>query len=206
MSRRVRQLAFTYVCSAVEVGSLYKLLKPHLEFVLFECTLPTMCPTPLDIKRFSEDPQEFVRRAHDPLEDFYEPRAAATALVGDLVRCKGKVVLDPLLQRIASVLEAYQQALKDGGQAASRGSGRAAGSAAAQAEARQILNVGGKASEEEVREVAEKMIAMNDPAKGNTKTAADASERLRGTSHPTFLGGSEYLQQKITFARDILAR
>ncbi|EOD09533.1 hypothetical protein EMIHUDRAFT_198017 [Emiliania huxleyi CCMP1516] len=103
-------------------------------------------------------------------------------------------------------LEAYQQALKDGGQAASRGSGRAAGSAAAQAEARQILNVGGKASEEEVREVAEKMIAMNDPAKGNTKTAADASERLRGTSHPTFLGGSEYLQQKITFARDILAR
>ena len=50
------------------------------------------------------------RRAHDPLEDFYEPRAAATALVGDLVRCKGKVVLDPLLQRIASVLEAYQQA------------------------------------------------------------------------------------------------
>ena len=75
-------------------------------------------------------------------------------------------------------LEAYQQALKDGGQAASRGSGRAAGSAAAQAEARQILNVGGKASEEEVREVAEKMIAMNDPAKGNTKTAADASERL----------------------------
>ena len=51
-----------------------------------------------------------------------------------------------------------------------------------------------------------KMIAMNDPAKGNTKTAADASERLRGTSHPTFLGGSEYLQQKITFARDILAR
>ena len=59
---------------------------------------------------------------------------------------------------------------------------------------------------EEVREVAEKMIAMNDPAKGNTETAADASERLRGTSHPTFLGGSEYLQQKITFARDILAR
>ena len=109
VSRRVRQLAFTYVCSAVEVASLYKLLRPNLEFMLFECALPTLCATPQDVRRFRDDPQEYVRRAHDPLEDFFEPRAAATALVGDLVRCKGKAVLEPLLQRLNLVLEAYQQ-------------------------------------------------------------------------------------------------
>jgi len=110
VSRRVRQLAFAYVDSAVEVGGLYKLLKPHLEFVLFDCALPTLCATPADLRRFRDDPQEYVRRAHDPMEDFFDPRAAATSLVADLVRCRSKAVLEPLLGRLAGALDAYAAA------------------------------------------------------------------------------------------------
>ena len=110
VSRRVRQLAFAYVDSAVEVAGLYKLLKPHLEFVLFDCALPTLCATPADLRRFRDDPQEYVRRAHDPMEDFFDPRAAATSLVADLVRCRSKAVLEPLLGRLAGALDAYAAA------------------------------------------------------------------------------------------------
>ena len=49
--------------SAVEAGPLYKMMKPHLDFVLFECALPTLCASPADVRRFDEDPQEFVRVA-----------------------------------------------------------------------------------------------------------------------------------------------
>ena len=51
-----------------------------------------------------------------------------------------------------------------------------------EAEARQILNVAPKAGEAEITEAHQKLVAMNDPAKG----------------------GSEYLTTKITNARDAL--
>ena len=83
-------------------------------------------------------------------------------------------------------MEAYKQALQNGGKAAA-GAAAAAGKAAVDpfaAEARAILNIKPKASAEEVREAAERLAAMNDPAKG----------------------GSEYLRAKIRNARDALLK
>uniref|UniRef100_A0A7S3S8R3 Mitochondrial import inner membrane translocase subunit TIM16 n=1 Tax=Strombidinopsis acuminata TaxID=141414 RepID=A0A7S3S8R3_9SPIT len=81
-------------------------------------------------------------------------------------------------------VEAYHQALKNGGVASNAGQRGAARTTAIEAEARQILNVGPKATREEVLEAAERLRTMNDPSKG----------------------GSSYLQDKITFARDALAK
>ena len=84
-------------------------------------------------------------------------------------------------------LQAYKEALANGGKAA----GAAAGSAARESlkrsgmpdgEARMILNVKPKAPDAEILEASEKLAAMNDPEKG----------------------GSKYLQQKIVNARDSL--
>ena len=72
-------------------------------------------------------------------------------------------------------MEAYKQALQNGGKAAVDPFA---------AEARAILNIKPKASAEEVREAAERLAAMNDPAKG----------------------GSEYLRAKIHNARDALLK
>ncbi|KAJ8614532.1 hypothetical protein CTAYLR_000825 [Chrysophaeum taylorii] len=108
VSPRVRQLCFTYVDTAVEIGALYKLMRPHLDFILFEACLPTMCASLEDIEQFETDPQEFVRKAHDPLEDFLEPRAAAMNLVAGLVRTRPKDVFDKLLGRLSEVLAAYE--------------------------------------------------------------------------------------------------
>ena len=83
-------------------------------------------------------------------------------------------------------MEAYKQALQNGGKAAA-GAAAAGGKAAVDpfaAEARAILNIKPKASAEEVREAAERLAAMNDPAKG----------------------GSEYLRAKIHNARDALLK
>jgi len=108
VSARVRQLAFTYLDSAVEIGALYKLVRPHLDFVLFDATLPALCATERDVDEFDSDPQEYVRRSHDPMEDFLDPRAAATNLVGDLVKFRRGDVLDKLLKRLAETLNRYE--------------------------------------------------------------------------------------------------
>ena len=78
-SDRVTHLALMYVTSAIELGPLYKLLAPHLDFLLFEVVFPLMCITPADIERFETDPHEFVRLANDPMEDFFDPRYARNA-------------------------------------------------------------------------------------------------------------------------------
>ncbi len=39
-------------------------MKPHLQFLIFECILPVLCLSPADLALWKEDPAEFVRRAH----------------------------------------------------------------------------------------------------------------------------------------------
>uniref|UniRef100_A0A7S4C2I0 Mitochondrial import inner membrane translocase subunit TIM16 n=1 Tax=Chrysotila carterae TaxID=13221 RepID=A0A7S4C2I0_CHRCT len=65
-------------------------------------------------------------------------------------------------------MEAYKQALANGGAAAQAAGKSSAKSAAAQAEARQILNVTQKATKEEILEAHEKLTKMNDPEKGGS--------------------------------------
>lgn len=113
VSPRVRQLCFTYIDTAVEIGSLYKLMRPHLDFVLFEASLPAMCATYEDLQQFQSDPQEFVRKAHDPMEDFLEPKAAAMNLVAGLVRTRPKDVFEKILGRLSQVLAAYEATPSD---------------------------------------------------------------------------------------------
>jgi importin-7 len=75
---RVVHLCLTYVDLAVELASTYKLLKPHLEFLLYQVSFPTMCLTEDDIECFENDPVEFVHKQNSPLADFYDPRMGRT--------------------------------------------------------------------------------------------------------------------------------
>uniref|UniRef100_A0A7S0J983 Mitochondrial import inner membrane translocase subunit TIM16 n=1 Tax=Calcidiscus leptoporus TaxID=127549 RepID=A0A7S0J983_9EUKA len=81
-------------------------------------------------------------------------------------------------------MEAYKQALANGGMAAASAGRTASKSAALEQEARLILNVKQKASQDEIAEAHKKLASMNDVDKG----------------------GSDYLNAKLTFARDMLLK
>ena len=104
---RVVHLCLTYVDLAVELSSTYKLLKPHLEFLLYQVCFPTMCLTEEDIEEFENDPHEFVHRQNSPLADFYDPRMSAITLVTDLVKHRGQDVTQNLLGRMTEILQRY---------------------------------------------------------------------------------------------------
>lgn len=107
---RVVHLCLTYVDLAVELAPTYKLLKPHLNFLLYEVCFPTLCLTQSDVELFQNDPHEFVHLQNSPLADFYDPRMSAITLVTDLVQHRGMDVTQPLLGYLTEILHRYAAA------------------------------------------------------------------------------------------------
>jgi hypothetical protein len=107
---RVVHLCLTYIDLAVELAPTYKLLKPHLNFLLYEVCFPTLCLTPTDVELFQNDPHEFVHLQNSPLADFYDPRMSAITLVTDLVQHRGMDVTQPLLGYLTEILHRYAAA------------------------------------------------------------------------------------------------
>lgn len=104
---RVIHLCLTFVDLAVELASTYKMLKPHLDFLLYQVCFPTMCLNAEDIDCFENDPVEFVHKQNSPLADFYDPRMSAITLVTDLVKHRGQDVTQNLLGHMTGILHQY---------------------------------------------------------------------------------------------------
>ena len=110
---RVVNLCLTFVDLAVELAPTYKLLKPHMDFLLYKVCFPTLCLTAEDIELFEGDPHEFVHRQNSPLADFYDPRMSAITLITDLVKHRGKDVTQPLLGFLTEILHRYNSTADD---------------------------------------------------------------------------------------------
>lgn len=102
---RVVQLCLAYVETAVELSNTFKLLKPHLDFLLYQVCFPTMCLTQSDIEMFENDPHEFIHRTNNPMLDYYEPRMAAITVMVSLVKNRGQP--DKLLEFLTGCLTRY---------------------------------------------------------------------------------------------------
>mmetsp|Transcript_3899 Transcript_3899/g.4034 ORF Transcript_3899/g.4034 Transcript_3899/m.4034 type:complete len:868 (+) Transcript_3899:3-2606(+) len=107
VSEDVHRFSLAYVASCVEMSVTYKVLKPHMDFILFSVIFPTLCLSLEDISLFSSDPVEFVRKIHDPSEDWLDPRIAAVNLLQMLARYRQKDTLPRLLPFIEGVLLEY---------------------------------------------------------------------------------------------------
>jgi hypothetical protein len=92
----------TYASNCAEMSPSYKVLKPHLDFLLFQIVFPTLCMSPTDIELFQDDPQEFIQKRHNSYDEWLEPREAASTLLQTLTRYRQKDVIPRLLPFIQS--------------------------------------------------------------------------------------------------------
>ncbi|KAL9179851.1 hypothetical protein ACHAXT_007821 [Thalassiosira profunda] len=104
---RVVHLCLNFVDLAVELAPTYKLLKPHMDFLLYKVCFPAMCLTSEDIDEFENDPHEFVHKQNSPLADFYDPRMSAITLVTSAVKYRGQDTMQPLLGFLTEILQRY---------------------------------------------------------------------------------------------------
>lgn len=104
---RAVQLCLVFLQEAVDSSVAYKILKPHLGFIIFEVIHPVLCLTPKDLKLWAEDPHEFVRKTNDVFEDFLDPVFAASNLLADLCTKRSKDCLPNTLSFYNNILTTY---------------------------------------------------------------------------------------------------
>eukprot|EP00879_Flechtneria_rotunda_P022091 GHRR01023309.1.p1 GENE.GHRR01023309.1~~GHRR01023309.1.p1 ORF type:complete len:1020 (+),score=395.54 GHRR01023309.1:417-3476(+) len=112
LSPRIVNLALQYLTRAVELKGTYKQLKPQIEPLLSKVVLPLLCFDDEDAALWEEDPQEFVRKGYDVLEDMMGTKTAAANFVTTVGQKKPKTHLPWLMARLNGVLVAHDAAAK----------------------------------------------------------------------------------------------
>ncbi|BAT83118.1 hypothetical protein LR48_Vigan03g009000 [Vigna angularis] len=107
---RVINLILQYLSNSISRNSMYTLLQPRLDVLLFEIVFPLMCFNDNDQKLWDEDPHEYVRKGYDVIEDLYSPRTASMDFVSELVRKRGKENLQKFIQFIVEIFRRYDEA------------------------------------------------------------------------------------------------
>ncbi|KAK3005637.1 hypothetical protein RJ639_017008 [Escallonia herrerae] len=107
---RVTNLILQYITNSISKSTMYNLLHPKLDVVLFEIIFPLTCFNDNDQKLWDEDPHEYVRKGYDIIEDLYSPRTAAMDFVSELVRKRGKENLQKFILFIVEIFKRYDEA------------------------------------------------------------------------------------------------
>jgi hypothetical protein len=58
-----------------------QILKPHIDSILYECSIPCVKLTHKDVNLFTEDATEFIRKQQDFTETLYMPRQTLVDLI-----------------------------------------------------------------------------------------------------------------------------
>jgi hypothetical protein len=107
---RVINLLLQYLSNSISKNSMYKLLLPRLDVLLFEIVFPLMCFNDNDQKLWEEDPHEYVRKGYNIIEDLYSPRTASMDFVNELVRKRGKENLPKFVKFVVEIFLSYEKA------------------------------------------------------------------------------------------------
>ncbi|KAJ0261946.1 Importin beta-like SAD2 [Hirschfeldia incana] len=107
---RVINLLLKYLSNSISMKSMYSLLMPRLDVLLFEIVFPLMCFNDSDQELWEEDPHEYVRKGYNIIEDLYSPRTASMDFVNELVQKRGKENLPKFVQFVVGIFRSYDEA------------------------------------------------------------------------------------------------
>ncbi|KAK4804484.1 hypothetical protein SAY86_004301 [Trapa natans] len=108
---RVTNLILQYLSISISKNTMYNLLQPKLDVLLFEIVFPLMCFNDNDQKLWEEDPHEYVRKGYDIIEDLYSSRTASRDFVCELVRKRGKDNLQKFILFLVGIFNRYNESL-----------------------------------------------------------------------------------------------
>jgi len=113
VSRKVTHVAYKHILNAVCYGQLFSKMEPHLDFLMFECIVPTLSLQKADVKLWQEEPEEFIRKNTDFLEQFNSPEYSASQLLLELVKVRTRYTLRRVLNWISTNLQRFKEAGKN---------------------------------------------------------------------------------------------
>jgi len=118
LSPRCSNLLLAYLSDAMAYSPSYAVMKPHMESLLMQLVFPHLCFNDSDKELWEEDPQEYIRKGYDVIEDLYSEKNAAVSFILDMAekraggqnKKKGTSNLGTFLGHIAGALNDYTSA------------------------------------------------------------------------------------------------
>ena len=108
-SNRCMMEGISYLGCAAEMGITWKVLKPHMDTILFQICFPILYFNNQDYLLWTEEPHEYIRKSFDPMEDYIDPRSAVITLFLDLAKLRYKSTVPKILNFCNEVLTKYTQ-------------------------------------------------------------------------------------------------
>jgi importin-7 len=104
---RVLQVLLGFIDSAFRKSDMYKLLGPQLPWVLRDVTYRLLCFSERDWRDWRDDPQEYLRSSNDIMQDYFDPRTTAVAILGDLMAYHGDDLLKPYMDVMVAEMRSF---------------------------------------------------------------------------------------------------
>jgi len=114
LSPRVINLTLHILTYCISRNETYKLLKPHMNQLLISVVFPIMCFDDYDAGLWQDDPQEYIRKGYDIMEEMYNPRTAAMNFLHEVCKVRGKLSLDFYMSHVVQCFDAYISACGGG--------------------------------------------------------------------------------------------
>jgi len=103
LSPRVANTLLNILDEAVRKTPYWIAVQPHIGELLQHVVIPMLAFDDLDQELWDEDPEEYIRKGYDIIEDIYSPKTSAVALLSGLCGSKKKNQLDSVMAFLATV-------------------------------------------------------------------------------------------------------
>lgn len=117
---RVANTLLNFLDESIHKPVYWKELEPHMMQIVQQVVVPMLAFDDADQELWDEDPEEYIRKGYDIIEDIYSPKTAAVTVICELCSSKKKKQLDPIMTFLASILQEYHAAGQGAPQALAR--------------------------------------------------------------------------------------
>lgn len=101
--------ATNYIMIAVTLAVTWTNLKPNCIPLIMQVLFPMLCFDDADEELWTDDPNEFIRKSNDIMEDYQSQRVGACNLIIDLCKKRTTTTLLPTLEFCVGHLKAYKE-------------------------------------------------------------------------------------------------
>ncbi|BDA47636.1 Importin-7 [Coccomyxa sp. Obi] len=110
MTPRVINIALQSLTTAIGLSATWKPLKAHIGSLLNSVVFPLCCFNDEDEELWHDDPQEYIRKGYDVMEEMYNEKTAAMNFVHELCKCRTKGNLEAFMTLCINVMNDYNAA------------------------------------------------------------------------------------------------
>ena len=105
LSPRVANALLNLLDEAVRRPPYWNEIQPHIGQLIQHVVIPMLAFDDLDQELWDEDPEEYIRKGYDIIEDIYSPKTSAVGVLCGLCASKKKNQLDPVMGFLASTFQ-----------------------------------------------------------------------------------------------------